>query len=192
MFAQGFIVGFNHLLNSESWARDRLKSHAGRTARLQLPPMRLTFVVNRDGTVAEAAAKEVDVEIAFPARSPLLALRGREAVLKEATLVGSAGFIEDLGFVLRNLRWDYEDDLSRVIGDIPAHRVAQLIQRLSQWQGDALTNLGENVAEFLRDEKQALVSHSMAGEFNQALEALRNDLSRLENRISRLSGHITR
>ena len=73
---------------------------------------------------APAPEAELEVSISLPAAAPLLALQGKDAVMRAARIEGSAEFAETLGFVIRNLRWDAEEDLSKVVGDIAAHRIA--------------------------------------------------------------------
>jgi ubiquinone biosynthesis protein UbiJ len=37
---------------------------------------------------------------------------------------GDVQLAAELGWLADNLRWDVEEDLSRVIGDVPAHAIA--------------------------------------------------------------------
>jgi ubiquinone biosynthesis protein UbiJ len=39
---------------------------------------------------------------------------------------GDAEFATQVGWLAENLRWDIEDDLARVIGDVPARQLASL------------------------------------------------------------------
>lgn len=187
MLTQTLILVLNHLLRGESWAIERLRPFSGRTARIVAAPFRLTFLVNPDGTVAEAAAQEPDVEIRLASPTPLNALRGREATLDGAIVTGASDFGGEIAFVLRNLRWDFEEDLSRIVGDIPARRIGNLTKRLSKWQGEAIRNVGENVAEYLREEKKVLTARSTLGELGSAIDTLREDLDALEKRVAALS-----
>jgi ubiquinone biosynthesis protein UbiJ len=79
-----------------------------------------------DGCIAAPAPDaELEVSISLPAAAPLLALQGKDAVMRAARIEGSAEFAEALGFVIRNLRWDAEEDLSKMVGDIAAHRIVK-------------------------------------------------------------------
>ncbi|OIP10037.1 MAG: hypothetical protein AUK49_05505 [Betaproteobacteria bacterium CG2_30_68_42] len=186
MLVQAVTLALNHLLRAQAWARERLRPHAGSIIRMTMPPWRASWVVNPDGSVAEAAAGAADVEMVLSPWAPLLALRGSEALVKSARVNGSAELADALAFVLRELRWDYEEDLSRVVGDIPAHRIAGLVQGLAPWPARSAVRLGEALAEYLREERPVLVSHRSAGEFGEALDRLRTDLDRIEDRIARV------
>lgn len=192
MIEQAAILGLNHLLRDAQWARDRLVPLAGKTACLALPPFRFAFAIQSDGTIAEASVEHPDVTITLPAGAPLHALQGADAVLRETRVTGSAEMADTLGFVLRNLRWDWEEDLSRVIGDIASRRVASVVQRFAGWQRNAARNAVENVVEYLREEQPTLTGRGPAGEFAGAVDVLRDDLARLEKRIERIEGRVSR
>jgi len=45
---------------------------------------------------------------------------------------GDVQLAAELGWLAENLRWDFEEDLSRVVGDIPAHAMADAAKRVGQ------------------------------------------------------------
>lgn len=185
MLAQVALAALNHLLQGASWARARLAPFAGRAARLSLPPFRLDFLVAADGTLMApgTASEDCDVEIALPVETPLLALRGAEAVAKATRISGSAEFADALGLVLRNLRWDFEEDLSRAVGDIAAHRIAGLLRAFGAWHQQATRKLAENIAEYLSEERPTLVNQGALNAFSADVNRLSDDLTRVESRI---------
>jgi len=185
---QAALAALNHLLLGASWARARLAPFAGRAARLSLPPFRLVFLISTDGTLIlpDMVPAECDVEIALPVETPLLAMQGAEAVAKATRISGSAEFADALGFVLRNLRWDFEEDLSKAVGDIAAHRIAGQLRAFGAWQAQARQNLAENVAEYLTEEQPTLVNKRDLGEFSDAVARLGDDLAQLESRARRI------
>ncbi|MCX7176635.1 MAG: hypothetical protein NT159_22475 [Proteobacteria bacterium] len=188
MLDQAALAALNHLLLGASWARARLAPFAGRAARLSLPPFRLEFLISCDGllTASESASDSCDVEISLPVNTPLLAMRGYEAVAKATRISGSAEFADALGFVLRNLSWDFEEDLSGAVGDIAAHRVAGLIKAFGAWHQQATRKLAENFAEYLSEEQPVLVNKNELGVFSEAVSQLGDDLAQIDLRIRRL------
>lgn len=188
MLDQAALNVLNHLLLGAAWARMRLVPFAGRLARLSLPPFRLDFVISADGmlTASDSEREDYDVEIALPVETPFLAMRGSEAVAEATQISGSAEFADALGFVLRNLRWDFEEDLSKLVGDIAAHRIAGLLKSFGAWQTQTAQNLAENFAEYLTEEQPMLVNRRALGTFIDAANQLDDDLRQLESRIQRL------
>lgn len=180
------IFAINHLLGQASWAREKLAPFAGHTAQVKLPPFEAAFTVLDNGQlVAPAANAEPEVTIALPLIAPLLLLQGPDAVMRSARLEGSADFAQALGFVIRNLRWDIEEDLSKLFGDIAAHRVVEGTRTLASEQQKATLNLAENFAEYFTEEQPLIARRGDLEEFSSDVATLRDDLARLEKRVSK-------
>jgi len=186
MLDRAALAALNHLLQGAAWARARLAPFAGRAARLSLPPFRLDFAVTADGLLTTVGEEVLDVEIALPADTPLLLLQGSEAVAKATRISGSAEFADALGFVLRELRWDFEEDLSKQIGDIAAHRIAAQLKDFGAWHRQAARNLAENFTEYLTEEKPLLAKPTAVAAFLEQVKKLHADLMQLEQRVARL------
>lgn len=169
----------NHLLGQAGWARRQLSGFAGRRARFEMPPWGLAFRIGEDGRFELADAREVDVTVALPADTPLVALQGIDRAMAAAHVTGNAEFAATLSFVLKNLRWDAEEDLSRLVGDITAHRIVGVSSRLTSWHRQASRNLAENVVEYLSEESALLVN-------TREMHIFRGELAELNGRIEQL------
>ena len=178
----------NHLLGQSAWARARLAPFAGRQACFVMPPLRLAFAVAADGLFQPAAADaESDVTVTLPADSPLKALHGMNGVMAAAHVVGNAEFATELSFVLRNLRWDAEEDLSRLVGDIAAHRLVGAASAFVDWQKRSAENLARNLSEYLSEEAGVLTPSRELAQMRDDLEDLERRLTALAVRVGRLS-----
>lgn len=183
------ILAVNHLLQQAAWARQRLAPFAGHTAKISMPPFEAAFLILEDGLLAapgDETAAAPDVSITLPATAPLLALQGNDAAMRAARLEGSADFAEALGFVIRNLRWDAEEDLSQLVGDIAAHRLVGTAQKLIGWQQKAARNLAENLVEYFTEEQPLIARRLAIADFATEIDRLRDDVARLEKRVQRL------
>lgn len=178
------LQAFNHLLAAAPWARAKLAPFAGRRARLVLGPLPLEFRIAPDGMFESLGTGEPAVEIVLPAGAALALLQGREAMMRDARITGAADFAEALGFVLRKLDWDAEEDLSRAVGDIAAHRIMKTAGGIAAAQADAARRLAENVAEYLRYEQPVGVDKAALAAFSGEVDALRRDADALERRIA--------
>lgn len=188
MFDGLSLGALNHLLGQADWARAKLIPFAGRRARLAMPPLLLDLAIRADGYVEAASADEApDVTMTLPADAPLLALQGQERIVAAARVEGNAHLATELSFVLRNLRWDAEEDLSRAVGDIAARRIVQGAAAFAGWQSAAARNLAENVAEYVSEENPLVARPQDLAAFGIAVGELRDDVSLLEKRIDKLS-----
>lgn len=196
----------NHVLEQQPWARERLRAHAGRSVRVNVAPLPAIFLtVGPEGTVqaalpgiatengshqglqADAAARMApDVVLSFPlANLPLLGV-DPERALKDVRIEGDAEFAQTLNRLARELRWDAEEDLSRVVGDIAAHRIAEGARTFRRYVRDASQRLAETASAFLVDEDPLLVRAEHVERFARETAALRDDCARLEKRVERL------
>jgi ubiquinone biosynthesis protein UbiJ len=83
-------------------------------------------------------------------------------------------------------RPDMEEELSRVIGDLPARRLSQLAKQTAAWARKARRTAGENIAEYLQEESRDLVNKPELDEYLQGVDAVREAADRVEARIARL------
>jgi ubiquinone biosynthesis protein UbiJ len=178
----------NHLLGTEDWARQRLAPFAGQAFRIEGGPLRLELSIADEGWIAAAELAEAPlVEIRFTQEALTEILADPAKAFSAAQLSGSAQFAEALAFVFRNLRWDYEADLARLFGDIAAHRLAGVLRDGLSWQRETLARLGSNAAEFATEEAAIVTPRRDVSRFGADVDALRDDLARLEKRIARLA-----
>jgi ubiquinone biosynthesis accessory factor UbiJ len=187
-FSAPLLRAINHVLDQAAWARRRLQPFAGQTVGLRFADFSMTFLFGGDGRVETSGGdgQPADLEIVLPADAPLLALQGRENLMKAVQINGPVELANTLSVVLRDLRWDFEEDLSKVVGDIAAHRLASALKGFVRWQRQAVHNAAGNAGEYVVEERRTLVK---AGEFKRLAEeigALRADLERVESRINRL------
>jgi ubiquinone biosynthesis protein UbiJ len=188
MLEKPALAVLNHLLASEDWARCKLVPFAGKTARLQLGSGIVFLVrISEEGLLEVADANTPPtVSIILPADSPVRALTDSASLLSAATISGSADLAETLGFLYRNLRWDIEEDLSQVVGDIVARRAVQLMGRLARWQVSGARNFALSVTEYLTEEAPAIARRQDIERFCAEVDALRDDLARCEKRLERV------
>ncbi len=147
------LQAFNHLLAAAPWAREKLVPFAGKRARLVLGSLPLEFRIAPDGTFESLGTGEPAVGIVLPVHALLALPEGREALLRDVRISGAADFAEALGFVLRHLDWDAEEDLSRLVGDIAARRLVRTAAGFVAARAEAGRRLAENIAEYLRYEQ---------------------------------------
>ena len=132
----------NHVLASEPIATHRLKSHAGRRIALTLerwpsllPPVPpLAFLVTPagllewSGDVHDAAElpSAADLQVRVDAANPALVMvQGLTGQRPRIEVSGDALFAGDVNWLFENLRWDVQDDLARLVGDVPAREMAR-------------------------------------------------------------------
>jgi ubiquinone biosynthesis accessory factor UbiJ len=177
-----------HLINQNSWARPHLQPYAGKHIRLQLFPLSATLVVLEDGGLAMAG--DTAIYDAGMRISPSLALRllAKDASAhSDIVLEGDTEFAIALGKVLQAMSWDYEEDLSHVVGDVAASQISQRLQEGVAATRKQAVNLTEMAAEFWQEEQPLIAKKRHVEAFNRDVDTLRDDIGRLEKHIEKLS-----
>lgn len=129
---QRLVLFLNHVLMQEKQAQDRLLRQKGRVVHIEWGLFALYLVVTPAGLVDRApASTKPDLLLSVATASPLVivqsVLAGKPPPVK---IDGDVQLAAELGWLAENLRWDAEEDLSRLIGDAPAHALADVAGRL--------------------------------------------------------------
>lgn len=141
-----------------------------------------------NGEVVPAAADAVPAVTLKLTPGLMLRFAARdEAAWKEVEVAGDTDFAAAINHLARNLRWDVEEDLSRVFGDIAAHRMAETGRTFQRWGEQTAENLGRSFAEYWTEEQPLIASAREVEEFNRAVDALRDNVARLEKRLEYLT-----
>jgi len=182
-------AAINHLLHGANWARERLAPFSGSLVRFLLPPFSATFSITEDGTLHPAsddAEPTATIKLTPPLAMRLVMLKD-ESARAEIEVDGDAALAGALTRVLANLRWDMEEDLSHLLGDIAAHRIAGAARSAADWQRATANNLARSAGEYVTEERPLIASREALRSFAQAVDELRDDTERLEKRIERLA-----
>jgi len=184
--AVAFSFLLNRLLGAEPWARERLAPFAGETLELRAPPLpALRLAVEEGGTVKAASAEPRLTMTLKPELLGALA-RGEEHALRAVDVQGNGRLAAEVLVLARHLRWDVEEDLSRVLGDVVAHRLAGAARAFAAWHLDVAQRLGGALADYATDEKPLLVRRAELDRLAEPLAQLRDAIARLDKRIERL------
>ena len=121
----------------------------------------------------------------------LLALSGEapEGVVQRGavTIRGDAQLAQQFRELASLLRPDVEEDLSQVLGDVPAHHLGRLARLTAGWTRKAATTTLTNLAEYLGHERADLVPRNEGEQFLRGVDSVREDLERLEARFEILA-----
>jgi ubiquinone biosynthesis protein UbiJ len=117
----------------------------------------------------------------------LLALSGDspEAVLQrgDVQIRGDAELAQKFRELALLLRPDLEEELSLLVGDVPAHQIGRFVRMAFGWTRKAAATTVQNLAEYLGHERHDLVPRNEGDQFLRGVDAVREDVDRLEARI---------
>lgn len=183
----------NRVLSDYPAARNRLQAQQGKVIAVQIGPAATRMRITHDGEMElvgnmgnAATVSAADVSLTLPlSLLPGLATRDATA-FSQIDFTGDSELAATLSDIARNIEWDVEADLSRVVGDVAAHRMVDSARRADAWRKQAGQRLSENVAEYLTEERQAFITLRELESLARQNESLRDDIARLDARIAKI------
>jgi ubiquinone biosynthesis protein UbiJ len=122
----------NHVLMQEPEAQARLSRQAGRVVEASWRVFSIRLVATPAGLLDLAPpAGAADLTLTVAEQNPFelaqAALRGDKPPVQ---IAGDVQFAAEINWLVEHVRWDMEEDLSRVIGDVPAHAIGEGARRM--------------------------------------------------------------
>ena len=127
------VLFLNHVLMQESVAMDRLVRQSGRVVQVQWRSIKLSLKITPAGLLDLAGDDETpDLRVQVVDESPLALARDVLQGDKPSIRIdGDVQFAAEIQWLVDHVRWDVEEDLARIVGDTPAHWLAQAGQRIA-------------------------------------------------------------
>ncbi|MEZ5451991.1 MAG: SCP2 sterol-binding domain-containing protein [Thiothrix sp.] len=177
-------------------ALERLQALQGKLICLYIsnPDLKLYFLPTADSVrVTTEYDAEPDVTIHGSALA-LMRLSAAEdtgkAMLEQGIKIdGDMGLGNRFSDILRDIDVDWEELLSRAVGDVIAHQMGQLARDTKGWLDGSAHAMRLNTQEYLQEEARLLPAEAELRQYLDAVDTLRMDADRLEARIKRLESH---
>jgi ubiquinone biosynthesis accessory factor UbiJ len=133
---QRVVLLLNHVLQQEPEAVARLKRQKGQVAGIESAWVAMKLVVTPAGLLDLADADaEADLSLKVLDTNPLSILQTLLSGDKPRMEVsGDVMLAAEVNWLVDHVRWDVEEDLSRILGDVPAHTLMKAVRGL----GDTL------------------------------------------------------
>ena len=112
--------------------------------------------------------------------------RGDPAVGGEGAIEGDIAVGQAFQAILARVNIDWEEQLSKAVGDVAAHQLGNLWRGLRGWGRRSADTLARDGVEYLQQELHALPPRPVVERFLSAVDTLREDADRLAARVERL------
>ena len=151
--------------------------------RLRVSSTGQTLAVTRDDAPADA--------VISGGLLSLVALTGEsaQAVIQrgEVSISGDSELAQSFRELAQRLRPDPEEELSLLIGDVPAHQFVRLARLAGSLGVRAADTTLRNLAEYWAHERGDLISRNEGEQFLRGVDALREGVDRLQARLDLLA-----
>lgn len=181
--------GLHALFSTAPWAALRLQPFAGQQVALHLAGFIIPLIIEEDGVLALAPTADggADLTIRMPLNALPLFRSDEAAALRLIHMEGNSGLAQEVGYLAKHFRPDLEELLSRVVGDIAAHRVAGALRMGGAWALDTAQRFSAAFSEYATEEARWVASRTRLDQFSVDVTQLKEALERLEQRVAGLS-----
>lgn len=185
-------LAFNKALDLDEDARERFVKLSGKVIGLDIKGLgiKLFLLPALDGVNISG---EYDGEVdAWIRGAPFSLLHTAMTHERDRFLSGDVEIEGDIELgqkvqnILRYFQFDWEEILSKGVGDIAAHQIGNTLRGLFDWGNYAIDALARDTAEYVQEERRDIVGRYEIDHYNKQVDSIRMDVDRLEQRINRL------
>jgi len=128
------VLFLNHVLMQEPQAQERLKRQKGKPVKVQWGQIHLTLSATPAGLLERPAADATpELTVTLTQTSPFALAQSVIAGDKPGVdIQGDVQLAAEVAWLVDNVRWDVEEDLSRVFGDAVAHTLVRMAGTAAQ------------------------------------------------------------
>jgi ubiquinone biosynthesis protein UbiJ len=188
----------NRFVDESTPARHLIRELDGQSLAVELSglPLRLVLqaehgrltIVRDDELIATATIRAAPID--------LLKLLGPDALanLKKtrAEISGDLRVADGFADLLKAASPDIEEELSRWIGDIPAHALGETARSFRHWAMSAGHSIEFSLAEFLHEESGMLPTKAEIERYCTAVDTIRDDVERAEQRLTAIERKVVK
>lgn len=189
VIAAGLETALNQVLRLDPEMPPRLAGLKGTVIAIEPEGLGLTFYL-LPGVDGIQVLDQCDGEPTVRIRGAPLALvrqwRGHRLGGDDITVEGNAAAGREFQTILARLDIDWEEQLSKAVGDVAAHQLGKLWRGFRDWSRRTADILLRDGGEYLQQELRALPPRPAVEQFLSAVDTLREDADRLAARIERL------
>lgn len=181
-----------HITQQNNWARPYLTPFAGQIICFDFSLMRAHLIILEDGSLAVAPSQtQANATVHIPPSLGMRLVAGDAQAKSLIKIEGDMHLATEVSKVLQQMRWDIEEDISHVVGDIAAFKLGEVSQSMFAQAKKQTTDLADMVAEYWQEEKNVLAKKTHVTQFNDAVDTLRHDIERFEKRLEKLTQSVT-
>ena len=177
-----------HITNQNLWSRQYLIGFSGKVVEFDFTLIKVNLLILEDGSLAlggETHTPEANIHV--PPSLALRLLAGDEAAKLQIKIDGDTHLATGISKVLQKMRWDMEDDLSKLTGDIAAHKMGEITHKTLSEAKKQSINLAEMLSEYWQEEQPLLAKKRHVEQFNTQVDTIKSDVARFEKRLNKLA-----
>ena len=182
----------NRRIADSTPARDLCTDLDGRTLGVRLSGTGITLYikVQPDGvTMSNEYGDDPDAVFSGTAAGFVALARGK-ASAGQLNFDGDPEVARQFETLFKHARPDFEEELSRLVGDVAAHRVGEFFRGAMEWGKRTAESVRQDTADFLKEESGQLPARPEVDRFNSDLDAVAQAVDAAGERLDRLEARL--
>ena len=182
----------NHLIAQEKWAIDLLRQHDGKVVSVVFPLGAFRIQIH-DGYLTDAKSGDEPSSVSLEISQEAIwafAKDGKSAAMKFIRISGDVDLAADLNRLFAELKWEAEEDLSKLIGDAPSRRIILESKKVFTQASQAVDDFKSGIRDFLVNERNVLLGQDQFSHFKSEIRLVRDQLDRTEKRLNQIEQRI--
>ncbi len=177
-----------HITEQNKWSRPYLTPFSGRILQFDFSLLKAHLIILEDGSLSLAGeTAKADAVIHIPPSLAMRLMAQDESAKMQIKIDGDTHLATEFSKVLQQMRWDYEEDLSHLLGDIAANKLVAGGKKIAQETKKQSINLAEMLSEYWQEEKPTIAKKWQVEKFVQEVDSLKSDIARFEKKLKKLS-----
>ncbi|OQW69052.1 MAG: hypothetical protein BVN34_05935 [Proteobacteria bacterium ST_bin12] len=177
-----------HITQQNSWSRPYLTPFSGRILQFDFSLLKAHLIILEDGSLSLAGeSAKADAIIHIPPSLAMRLMAQDESAKMQIKIDGDTHLATEFSKVLQQMRWDYEEDLSHLVGDIAANKLVTGGKKIAQETKKQSINLAEMLSEYWQEEKPTIAKKWQVEKFVQEVDSLKSDMARFEKKLKKFS-----
>lgn len=141
------ILSLNHVLQQEPQAMERLAKQSGKSALITLAPWSLQAQATPAGLLDLVRdARQPELRVTVTDNMAQLAAKAASGDKPSIHIEGDVALAADINWLIDHVRWDWEEDLSKIMGDSAAHTLGQGLRAVASGLRQFASALGAKKA----------------------------------------------
>lgn len=115
---------------------------------------------------------------------------GASMLESDVEIDGDMRVAEKFSAILKEVDIDWEELLSKLVGDIIAHQAGQVVRSGSDWFSQSIEAMKLNTSEYLSEEIKVTPADAEINYYMDQVDDLRMDIDRLEARVNNIKTNL--
>jgi len=173
----------NHLLLQNDWMQSKLIDHKNKILAIEISGLKNIFIVEENGQLRSLnESKKIDCIIKLTINDFINQVVNNKN--GKISIEGDMELANQVTQVLKNIKWDIEEDLSKYIGDIPAVHTTKFLKKVFNSSQRNMFNLTSSLIEYWQEESPILAKKRNVEIFNSKVDKIVEDVERIDVRFN--------